>query len=673
MRARRWSRPLIFLIALAGASAAPADDDRLQRQRAAFQQVWDEVVDGRWPLDPAQRALLKDYPLWPDLRAAHYSASLADTSQRELNAFMSSAPDLPPIRRLRYRYAEHQLSTANWATFARVYDAHYATAGIAALDCAALAAATEGLIRWPTARRDRLAKTLWLTSRSQHQRCDTPFNTLRSRGIIDETLIAQRLDLAIDSRRFSLAQYLSESLDDASRQRVARWKQAHQRPEHFLSTQSNLTAANAARLAHATKRVAVQNAPRALELWQRVRQRVKTAATEHPAVMRTIALAAAQDREPEAALWLSQVPQQALDQRVLEWRVRAALQTGNWSDVLRAIARMELDIAAQDRWRYWEATALIRSGQTAAGRALLAALANERSYHGFLAADALELEYQFDDVPLRVDDAAVAALASRDDIIRARELLAVGQAPRARAELAAAQRTLDDQQLAALARLTHAWSWHPEAIALLGQLQYYDDLAIRFPLAFDELIRAAAKRDQLRDTWVRGIARTESLFRADAKSAAGAHGLMQLLPSTAKQQAKRSGYAWRGTQSLRDAQTNIQLGSAHLASLYSRFEHAALATAAYNAGAHRVVRWTRDIESMPAEIWIESIAYDETRRYVERVLFAEVVFTWRQGKPVTRLRHHLKPVGQNQSPVAAASRLYSSVVSSESKPVNATE
>ncbi|MEO0575733.1 MAG: transglycosylase SLT domain-containing protein [Pseudomonadota bacterium] len=665
-RARHGLRTLLILIALAGATDALANDDRLQRQRDAFEQVWDDVVDGDWPLDANTRELLKDYPLWPDLRAAHYSAHLQDTPTRELRAFMDASPDLPPIQRLRYRYTEHHIKNARWATFSKLYDAHYANARIAALDCAALAAATQGTIAWSQSRRDALAKKLWLTSRSQHERCDTPFNTLKARGIIDASLIRERMQLAITARRFSLAQYLSESLGNADRERVVRWKRAHQRPEQFLTAAGNITEDNVERLAHATQRIAVRDAPRAYDHWQRIRQRQKTAANAHADVMRTIALAAAQDREPEAAQWLSQVPSDALDQRVLEWRVRAALQLDDWPAVLRAIARMDLAIAAQDRWRYWEATALIRSNQKPAGRALLTALAQERSYHGFLAADALELEYQFDDVPIAADDATINTLAARSDILRVRELLAVGQAARARAELSRAQRTLNDQQLAALARLTHGWSWHPEAIALLGQLKYYDDLAIRFPMAFDELIRAAAKRDQLRDTWVRGIARTESLFQHDAKSAAGAHGLMQLLPSTAKQQAKNSGFPWRGTASLRDAPTNIQLGSAHLASLNKRFDHAALATAAYNAGAHRVERWIRDVESMPAEIWIESIAYDETRRYVERVLFAEVVFTWRQGKPVTRLSRHLKPIGANLSLVGAASRLYSEAVSSDS-------
>ena len=74
-----------------------------------------------------------------------------------------------------------------------------------------------------------------------------------------------------------------------------------------------------------------------------------------------------------------------------------------------------------------------------------------------------------------------------------------------------------------------------------------------------------------------------------------------------------------------------------------RFGHAALATAAYNAGPHRVSRWLPDA-CMDADIWIAGIPFDETRGYVERVLAYRVIYGARLGLPPMRISELLPPI-----------------------------
>jgi soluble lytic murein transglycosylase len=124
--------------------------------------------------------------------------------------------------------------------------------------------------------------------------------------------------------------------------------------------------------------------------------------------------------------------------------------------------------------------------------------------------------------------------------------------------------------------------------------------------------------------FVHAIIRQESRFKHNAVSSAGASGLMQLMPATAKQTALKLKMKDKKLP-LHDPKTNVQLGSAHLKGLLDRYNGSMiLAAAAYNAGAHVVDKWLiqygdpRQPGVDPVD-WVELIPYAETRNYVQRV------------------------------------------------------
>ncbi len=131
---------------------------------------------------------------------------------------------------------------------------------------------------------------------------------------------------------------------------------------------------------------------------------------------------------------------------------------------------------------------------------------------------------------------------------------------------------------------------------------------------------------------VLAIIRQESGFDSGATSSAGARGMMQLLPSTARHVARTTGVAYSRARLLEDPDYNIGLGQIYLAGLLERFEGSyPLALAAYNAGPNRVARWLRSYgDPRAGEIdmidWIESIPFGETRNYVQRVIEAVPVY-----------------------------------------------
>ncbi|HLY39208.1 MAG TPA: transglycosylase SLT domain-containing protein [Candidatus Binatia bacterium] len=142
-----------------------------------------------------------------------------------------------------------------------------------------------------------------------------------------------------------------------------------------------------------------------------------------------------------------------------------------------------------------------------------------------------------------------------------------------------------------------------------------------FPLGYWDVVVPAAQRHGVDPFLVAALIRQESLFDPDAVSPAGAHGLMQLLPSTAHRVRQEIGRAAPSAEALHDVATNIDLGVAFLAQLLGRYGGSRVkALAAYNGGEDAVVKWERRYAGREPDEFVELISFRETRDYVKSVL-----------------------------------------------------
>jgi len=143
-----------------------------------------------------------------------------------------------------------------------------------------------------------------------------------------------------------------------------------------------------------------------------------------------------------------------------------------------------------------------------------------------------------------------------------------------------------------------------------------------YPFGWRDEVGEAAKRAGLDPFLVAAIVREESSYYPRAVSRAGARGLMQLMPSTAKPMADVRGLAFEDGGVLDDPRANLDIGTAFLAGLIKEFGDARLAIAAYNAGPKRVRDWWKARRTGDMEAFVEQIPYDETRQYVKRVMLS---------------------------------------------------
>jgi len=147
-----------------------------------------------------------------------------------------------------------------------------------------------------------------------------------------------------------------------------------------------------------------------------------------------------------------------------------------------------------------------------------------------------------------------------------------------------------------------------------------------FPKAFAPIVEKAAGDEHVPAPVLWGVMREESAFIADVKSPANAHGLMQLLPSTARLVARGTGLASDET-ALHTPRVSVALGAKLLAQLRASFPgDPALAIPAYNAGAGAVRAWLKARPSTDFDVWVEEIPFEETRAYTKRVLSSELAY-----------------------------------------------
>ncbi len=646
---RRVLSPIIgAVLAAALLVAQPATAADIETQRELFKSVYKTVERGDWsPVDglsASERTLLERYVLWPDLRAAWLRANLKKVPAAELESFLAQYGALRPARALRYRQALHLARSGDLAGFQAIYQQFYQGKGIARLDCLSLQAEIEA---GRYARVPGPATDLWLTGTSQVDECDPVFEYLNDNQLLGPAEYRKRYALAIKAREFRMARWLAKKIDQQHLTEAERWLRAQADPDKFLRTHNPALDSEAYRqqLAYATERLTYRDPEAARQQWLKVEKRYGFTATEKNSTSRHIALWTARDNLPGAYRLLASLPVAAQNDEVMRWRARTSLREGEWQRLLADIKAMTPAERDAEQWQYWRAIALQHSGQALEANNALETLSEERSYYGFLAADELGKDYALGNASLAADEATLASIAAEPGIVRALELFLVGLDSSGRSEWEATVLYFSDDEKKQAAILADRWSWHSRAIATVSSIGEYDDLAIRYPLPWQQQFRSYATAARIEPTWAYGIARSESLFMRDVRSSAGAIGLMQLMPATGKQVAKQISLPYAGLATLTDPESNIRLGTSYLGQMIERFGgNAVLATAAYNAGPHRVDSWLPQEGTEDARTWIENIPFNETRKYVRRVLAAQAIFHWRMTGQVRRVSEELPHV-----------------------------
>jgi len=302
---------------------------------------------------------------------------------------------------------------------------------------------------------------------------------------------------------------------------------------------------------------------------------------------------------------------------------------------------MPPDEAQEPAWRYWKARSLAVSGRNEDATRIFGGLATEHHFYGFLAAEALGASVMPLSEPQPPDPAALAAFGAQQAVQRVVKLSALDLRYEAQREWVAVVRELDDEGLLLAASYAQRNRLYDRSINTADRTQRRHDFGLRYPTPYQTEIENAARENGLDVALVYGLVRQESRFVSDIVSAAGAVGLMQLMPQTARWVARQTGRAASTTLRLDDAGLNIELGAQYLRYVLDRLDGLpVLGAAAYNAGPGRAQAWRAPVP-LEGAIYVETIPFNETRDYAKKVLANAMFYQAQLGLRYVALKDRL--------------------------------
>ena len=586
--------------------ADPRDADILAAREAATRGQWRALETYRVRL---AGTLLEAYPAYWLL-----SGTIERADTRDIRAFLERYPDSPLSESLRRDWLRYLGSIASWDLFRAEYPK--VTGEDLEITCYSF---QERVARGdPEAMPE--ARGLFVSGRETPAACDPVFAKAVADKVITEAQAWDRLRMLLaagsvkDAKRTN--QLLSRRAGIVEKSLDAANSDAHRFLTHEKLGQRPSRDAQEL-LVFAVERLARSKPDEAADRLEQIAPRLPVDAVKF--TWGQVAYWGALAHQPHALDWYAQSDPAILTDTQIAWQARAAIRAGAWKPVLAAIQSLSPQEAREPTWRYWRSRALRALGETDAANALLKGVAGQTNFYGLLAADELGLATapQWDSGwrPAQADLDRVNAL---EGIRRALELYRVGLDNEALREWLWAIRGLDDRSLLAAAEIARLANEPDRAINTAEKTVQLHDFAQRFPTPHRDALTAAAHQWDLDEALVYGIIRQESRFMPDARSRAGATGLMQLMPSTAKWVARQIALSPYRANMLVVPETNLQLGAYYFRRVLDDLGSPVLATAAYNAGPGRARRW-RDERPMEGAIYIETIPFNETRDYVKKV------------------------------------------------------
>lgn len=572
---------------------------------------------------------LRTYPLYPYLESTEISYRISRQSEQDILRFVEQYRDTPLVEPLLMHWLANLAKRGKWEMFLTHYDKVTPTKKLACQQAYGLYKV--GMVDQAMSQ----AKKLWTVGFSQPDECDPIFSVWRGANGITPEIAWQRFALSLKENNKDLASYLIRFVDRQDKPFATNYRLIHLKPKTIKRYKSfkATNIRNREIILHGVKRLSrldPEDALLTLEKYEKL-QDFNPDELEDAYAYIGVRLAG---KSSDLALVDSLPVNLHEHPKLVEARIRQNLKHGDWSNVMVLINLLPQEQQKSNRWQYWKARALGLSADEAdreIARNVMIELSSERSFYGFVSADILQNQYNYQDEPSPVTLEQILSLEESPGVQRALELFALGERSQARREWYFSTSDFNNVERDVAARVALRWGWYKASIQTMIDAGAWNHLDHRFPIAYADTFITHARRANIPVQWSLAIARQESSFMTDAKSSAGALGVMQLMPATAKQVAAKIGVSYPNNRSLTSPDLNIRLGTNYLAQMLRKFDNnRILASAAYNAGPGRVNQWLNP--DVPFDVWIEIIPFTETRNYVQNVLMFSSIYSRRMNE-----------------------------------------
>jgi len=565
------------------------------------------------------------------------SLKLEDASPAEVRAFLALHRDSPLADRLRAEWLKVLGRRGEWDLF------NTSLAQLVATDVEIACYDLRNQLQVNPGEALPEARALWFVARDLPENCTPLMAALYAAGGLSTDDLWTRIRISLEAGQVSRARAIAEWLPAGQAPEAGVLEGASSNPVGYLERKNLNLKTRAGREAamFAVHRLARSAPQQAAAHWSRLEE--KFSEDERQYVWGMVAYLGAMRHERDALAWYARAGNNLSDLQ-LAWKTRAALRAQDWPQVLAAIDAMTGMDSSLTAWRYWKARALMALGRDAEAEPLLKQLATGFGFYGQLAQEELGGLAPVPVTAYKPSAEDVRAMTRHAGLQRALELYRLNQRTEATWEWQWAIRGFDDRQLLAAAEVARRHQIYDRAIGTADRTVLLHDFALRYPAPYRDVLKPQAAQLALDEAWVYGVIRQESRFNPDAKSSAGASGLMQLMPGTARWVAQKLRLRnWRWSQ-VTEVPTNVSLGTYYLRHVLDTQGSQLSASAAYNAGPTRARTW-RPETAMEGAVFAETIPLTETRLYVKNVMANTTYYAHTLHQQLYSLKQRLGVVG----------------------------
>lgn len=347
-----------------------------------------------------------------------------------------------------------------------------------------------------------------------------------------------------------------------------------------------------------------------------------------------------------ALAYYRQANRNQLNTEQFEWYARAALRLQQWNELANIIQSMPTSLQNNPTWQYWLARSLAAQDNHAAAHNLYQKAAQSgRNFYAVLATEELGGSVNTRNNVGNAPTAQIQRIAQDGAIHRALTLFHTSKQNgdwkmrrQSQAEWRYATRGMNEATLLAAAQLAYDHQFYEMAINSAEKTNHLLNYHLRYLMPYRNLVVQYGNQHGIDPAWVYGLIRQESRFIMGAQSSVGAQGLMQVMPATAREIARKIGM---DSSELHTMNGNIRMGTWYMADARNRLQNNdVLATAGYNAGPARARRW-QSSNNLEGAIYAETIPFNETRDYVKKVMTNAVYYASLLNEPQTSLKQRM--------------------------------
>ncbi len=608
--------------------APPLQADNLPLEREGYSSAVKAIQRGFWAEYQQLRPALEDYPLAIYLDYYELSRNTRQVRPGDAKLFLQRSQDSPLPNRFLASYLTQAGKDERWQDFLAVMPYEPNSIELKCFYFRSRLALGDPLAAWEGAER------LWVHGESRPKACDPLFAAWQNAGQISDEIVWARLLKAFEARQRSLMNYVARKGSGSLQPWSDRLLEIYSNPDRMRRLVPLTDDPRSADIvAYGTAYFARYKPEEALGQWLYFADRLDFSATQRALAEEALVLRSLLAKSAANLSWVEEALARTGDDALVEIRLRWALQEQDWAALAANLTRLSTNGRADPTWRYWQAVVHERAGERQQAEMLFRDLAQERDYYGFLAAERLGLPPAFNHRQSALAPERAEPLRQLPAVRRIEELYHHKEENLAHSEWFQVLQATSPEEQRELATLASSLGWHRMAIDAANRAEAWDALDLRFPTPYRDTFSRHASQRGVPATELMAIARRESAFYAGARSPVGARGLMQVMPATGRQVAAQLKTS-HSDQALYDVEQNVLLGSAYYRQLLDRYGgNRVLAMAAYNAGPQRVDRWRNPPgETVPVDIWIETIPFRETRNYVKAVLAYNLVFKYLLGE-----------------------------------------